>query len=152
MKKILFLLISITMLSCGVSKNIKTKEKVIKGNWTLNKITYSKTGSYNVTLFKDQKAGCFVGSSWKFVPNNNSGTYVFKEANCSADEREFIFVIQEVDEISGYYDFLLKPKKNESNIGFRVKLKNLSEDRMLWQQTIRVDGEPFIINMNFIKQ
>lgn len=141
-----------TIFSCAASKSVRTKEKTIKGNWVLNKITYSKTGDYNVTMFNDATKECLEGSSWKFVPNNNSGVYTVDGANCITGERDFIFVIQEIDETSGYYDFLLKPKNNESNIGFRVELSNLTESTMKWKQNLMVNGTPFIINMDFIKQ
>ncbi|MDX6745425.1 lipocalin family protein [Polaribacter sp. PL03] len=152
MKKIMLLMFVATIFSCAASKSVRTKEKTIKGNWVLNKITYSKTGDYNVTMFNDATKECLEGSSWKFVPNNNSGVYTVDGANCITGERDFIFVIQEIDETSGYYDFLLKPKNNESNIGFRVELSNLTESTMKWKQNLMVNGTPFIINMDFIKQ
>jgi|TARA_R110002049_G_scaffold127109_2_gene283507 hypothetical protein len=152
MKKIMILMFVATLFSCGASKNVRGKEKIIKGDWVLNKITYSKTGDYNVTMFNDTTKDCLEGSTWKFVPNNNSGVYTVNNTNCVAGEREFIFVIQEIDETSGYYDFLLKPKNNESNIGFRLELSQLTESTMKWQQNLMVNGTSFIINMDFIKQ
>lgn len=154
MKKLFLLSISISFLffSCATYKNVKQQEKIIKGNWTLTKITYSKTGKYNVTLFKDALAGCFIGSNWKFVPNNNTGVYSINDINCNSGERNFVFVIQEIDTASGYYDFLLKPDNNENNVGFRVSLKELNETFMQWQQNLIIDGEPFLINLNFIKK
>jgi hypothetical protein len=152
MKKILILIFSLTLFSCGASKHVRSKEKTIKGNWVLNKITYSKTGDYNVTIFNDASKECLEGSTWKFVSNNNTGVYTINKENCITGPREFIFVIQEINETSGYYDFLLKPKNNENNVGFRTELSQLSETNMQWQQNLTVDGTPFIINMNFIKQ
>jgi hypothetical protein len=72
--------------------------------------------------------------------------------NCITGDRDFIFVIQEINQASGLYDFLLKPKNNQSNIGFRIELSQLSESNMKWQQNLMIDGTPFIINMDFIKQ
>jgi len=153
MKKILTLFLSVLLFSCGASKNVRLKEKTLKGNWTLTNIAYSKTGDYNVTLFKDASKECFEGSSWKFVPNNNTGTYTIEQTGCLNGPRDFVFVIEEVDEVTGYYDFLLKPKKNnEANIGYRIELVELNETTMLWQQNIMVNGTPFLINMNFTKQ
>lgn len=152
MKKILLLFITTLFFSCAASKNIKAKHKIIKGNWKLSKITYSKTGNYNVTFFNDTTKDCLEGSSWKFVPNNNSGTYVINDIDCKTGERDFIFVIQEVDAASGYFDFMLKPKKNDTNSGYRIDLKELTETTMLWRQKINVNGTPFLINMNFTKQ
>ena len=152
MKNLIVVALSLILFSCGASKNVRTKEKIIKGNWTLNKIIYSKTGDYKVTIFKDASKECLEGSSWKFVPNNNTGTYAISSTNCVSGERDFIFVVQEIDAASGYYDFLLKPKNNENKEGFRLQLTELSETTMQWKQYLNVDGTQFIINMNFTKQ
>ena len=155
MKKILLLFITIGALSCGVSKTVRDSKKVIKGEWTLSKIDYSAVGTFNVTLLNDVSKECFEGSSWQFVPNNSTGTYIINNNNCGTGMRYFNFSIQEVDEQTGLYDFLLKPTnekgKSDTNQGFRLKLTTLSESNMQWQQTIYKDGKPFIINMKFTK-
>ena len=70
-------------------------------------------------------------------------------------DRNFIFTIQEIDASTGYYDFLLKPTdergKSETNQGFRMRLAQLSETNMTWQQNLTVDGKPFRLNLNFTK-
>lgn len=152
MKNLIVVALSLILFSCGATKNVRTKEKIIKGNWTLNKIVYSKTGDYKVTMFKDSPNECFEGSSWKFVPNNNTGSYTINSTNCVSGERDFIFVVQEIDAASGYYDFLLKPKNRENKEGFRLQLTELSETTMQWKQYLNVNGTQFIINMNFTKQ
>ncbi len=150
-----FLAFVVILSSCGVSKTVRTSRKVIKGNWTLSTITYSERGTYNVTLLGDATKDCFEGSTWQFVPNNNTGTYTVSDPACSIGDRHFVFTIQEVDEETGLYDFLLKPTnekhKSETNQGFRLKLSSLSDSTMQWQQTVTVDGKPFIISMNFEK-
>jgi hypothetical protein len=155
MKHILFIIIASCLLSCGTSKTVRTSKKVIKGNWTLSSVDYSKTGNYNVTLLKDASKECFLNSEWAFIPNNNTGTYTISNSSCLNGQRNFIFTIQEVDEVTGLYDFLLKPTndkgKSETNQGFRFKLNSLSETNMQWQQTVTTNGTAFIINMNFIK-
>ena len=152
MKKFILLSITFLFLACGASKNVRDSKKTIKGNWNLTKITYSKTGDYNVTLFNDASTACFEGSSWRFIPNNNSGVYTINNPSCTTGDKEFIFTIQEIDAATGLYDFLLKPANNDANLGFRLELAQLSDSYMQWQQTVTVDGEPFIINMNFTKQ
>ncbi len=155
MKKIILIFLAIGIVSCGASKTVSDSKKTIKGDWTLSTITYSKTGKYNVTLLNDTSKDCFEGSTWEFIPNNNTGTYSINESSCSTGVRNFVFTIQEVNAETGLYDFLLKPtnqkNKSENNQGFRLKLSALSETDMQWQQTISVDGIPFIINMNFTK-
>lgn len=155
MKKMLLVLIGICLFSCGASKTVRDSKKVIKGNWTLSYIDYSKTGTYNVTLLNDASRECFEGSTWQFIPNNNTGNYNISKPSCNSGDRYFVFTIDEVDETTGLYDFLIKPTnekgKSETNQGFRMKLTLLTETNMQWQQTVRVDGASFIINMNFTK-
>lgn len=156
MKKLILLFVAISLISCGASKTVRVSKKVIKGDWVLSSINYSQTGTYNVTLFNDASKTCFEGSTWQFVPNNNTGVYTINDASCATGERHFVFTIQEVDAETGLYDFLLKPTnekhKSETNQGFRLKLSALSEYDMQWQQSVNVSGNSFTINMNFSKK
>jgi hypothetical protein len=155
MKRVILLFLAIGLISCGSSKTIRDSKKTIKGDWTLSTIIFSKTGKYNVTLLNDTSKNCFEGSTWQFVPNNNTGTYTINDLTCSTGVRNFVFTIQEVNSETGLYDFLLKPTdekhKSYTNQGFRFTLTTLYDTTMQWQQTVIVDGEPFIINMNFTK-
>jgi hypothetical protein len=156
MKKLaLSLGIVLMILSCGTSKTVRDSKKVMKGQWTLSSITYHTAGQYNVSLFNDTSKDCFEGSTWQFIPNNNTGTYAINETSCSTGTRNFVFTIQEVNNETGLYDFLLKPtnekQKSETNQGFRLRLTSLTDTAMQWQQTVLVDGKPFTISMNFNK-
>lgn len=156
MKKILIILVLTgTVLACGTSKTVKASHKVIKGNWTLTNIDYSEYGTFKITFFTDASKDCFEGSSWQFIPNNNTGTYTITSEGCVKGDRNFIFVIQEIDANTGLYDFLLKPTdakhKSADNKGFRLKLADLSETNMKWTQTASIDGKTIKINMNFSK-
>tara|TARA_R110002049_G_scaffold285400_1_gene466279 strand:+ start:24742 stop:25212 length:471 start_codon:yes stop_codon:yes gene_type:complete len=155
MKKLLILCIAMSLVACGTSKTVRVSKKVIKGNWTLSSINYNQEGSYNVVLFNDASKACFEGSTWQFVPNNNTGVYTINDTSCFTGERHFVFTIQEVDAETGLYDFLLKPTdekhNSESNQGFRLKLSSLTENQMQWQQSVSMAGSSFVINMNFNK-
>lgn len=156
MKKILILaLIAATAFSCGTPKTVQESKKVIKGYWTLDNITYDSSGTYNVTLFNDTSIECFEGSTWRFIPNNNTGTYNIDNPDCPTGERNFIFTIIEIDPASGLYDFMVKPTnakgKSDTNAGFRLRLAQLNESSMRWEQTVTLDGKPFKININFSK-
>lgn len=164
MKKIALLFVmAALMMACKSGSGTMTSKpketnianKAIKGEWTLQSVTYSQQGKYDVTLLNDTSRECFEGSTWKFVPNNNRGHYTINNEDCSTGQRYFIFVVQEIDKSTGYYDFLLKPTNekyaSESNQGIRLHLASISENAMVWEQTVRVDGKPFVISMNFVK-
>lgn len=158
MKKILILVVlAAVTFSCGTPKTVIQAKKEVKGYWSLDNISYSETGTFNVTVFNDTSKECFEGSTWRFIPNNNSGLYTINNGDCPTGERNFIFSIQEMDQATGLYDFLLKPTMKlgkpdkDSSIGFRVRLAQLSENNMRWEQTVSLDGKPFTITMNFSK-
>ena len=155
MKRLLILILAVTFVGCGGTKTVRDSKKVIKGDWSLNSITYSETGTYNVKMLNDASKECFEGSTWKFIPNNNTGIYTINGEDCPTGERNFVFTIQEVNETTGLYDFLLKPtnekNRSELNQGFRLNLASLTESAMQWKQTLTVEGKPFTITMNFSK-
>jgi len=156
MRHIIVLVLTLSLLSCGTTKVVRDSEKDLKGSWTLNSFHYSKTGSFAVDLFNDTSTDCFEGSTWNFVPNNNSGTYEINSGDCATGPRKFKFSIQEIDPATGLYDFMLKPVdakgKSETNQGYRLKLAGITATTMQWRQTVTLNGSPFTIFMNFTKQ
>ncbi len=158
MKKILILMVlAAVAFSCNTPKTVIQAKKEVKGYWSLDNISYSESGTFNVTIFNDTSKECFEGSTWRFIPNNNSGLYTVNNSNCQSGDRNFIFSIQEIDQTSGLYDFLLKPTMKlgkpdkDNSVGFRVRLAQLSENNMRWEQTVNLEGKPFTISMNFSK-
>jgi hypothetical protein len=156
MKKLIMLtVLAAAFFSCGTPKTVQESRKIIKGYWELSNITYSESGTFNVSLLNDTSKECFEGSTWRFIPNNNTGNYTINDPNCPTGERNFIFTIQEIDPTTGLYDFLLKPTnergKSENDVGFRLRLAQLNDNSMRWEQTVDLNGSPFQINMNFTK-
>ncbi|MDO9276122.1 MAG: lipocalin family protein [Lutibacter sp.] len=157
MKKIIvFVLLASMVISCGTPKTVIQSKKVIKGYWSLDQITYSEPGTFDVTLLNDASKDCFIGSKWRFIPNNNTGVYTITDTHCvPTGDRNFNFTIQQTNADTGLYDFLLKPtdakQNSEDNTGFRLQLTQLTETTMRWEQTVSLEGKPFIIYMNFNK-
>ncbi|WP_178986210.1 lipocalin family protein [Winogradskyella helgolandensis] len=155
MKNIVLVLITFCFLACGSSKTVRQSKKTIKGDWTLTSIKSSAIGDLKITLLNDAEKACFENSTWQFIPNNNTGNYTLSGLTCEAEQRYFAFTIDEVNEDTGLYNFLLKPTnekgKSETNAGFRLELTSLSETVMQWQQIVTLDGKPITINMNFSK-
>ncbi len=155
MKKILMLLMAIAIVSCSpTQKTIIAAKKTLKGNWSLNTITYSEPGTFNVTLYNDATVDCMTGSTWRFIPNNNTGYYSIN--NCdSTGNRNFRFTIPQPD-ANGTYSFLFKPidtkkRSTNGNKGYRMSLAHLDDTIMTWEMKTSLEGKPFIITMNFSK-
>jgi len=156
MRKLFLLAFIIAVgVSCNPPKVVQDSYKVMKGYWVLDEVSYEAPGNYNITLFNDASAACFEGSNWRFIPNNNTGNYVIDNSDCASGQRNFVFTVQEIDKESGLYHFMLKPTnekgKSDTKTGYRLRLAQLGEYSMTWQQTVQVDGAPFVINMRFSK-
>ncbi len=159
MKKILFLSALIILISaCGPGKVAKEARKTFNGDWALTNVTYpNSSGTYNVTLLNDVSAECLENSTWNFISNNNKGSYYVTGTGCDSGERYFMWSIDDENAAADSYDFLLKPtnddyKSTTGNQGFRMNLVSLSDSQMVWEQTVSLEGSPFVIRMNFNKQ
>ena len=140
----------------ATTRTINSAQKTLKGQWSLNNITYSRSGIFDVILYDDASAECLTGSTWTFIPNNNTGSYSVNQGSCtSTGDRRFRFTIPEPD-AAGNFSFLFKPidakkKSTNNNKGYRMGLPLLDENQMTWTQTVSLEGEPFVITMNFNK-
>ncbi|WP_108869147.1 lipocalin family protein [Aquimarina aquimarini] len=157
MKKIILLLAVVLMASCNTTQQtVIAAKKTLKGEWSLDEITYDRSGIFEVNLYNDAPAECFSGSVWKFIPNNNTGKYVVNQSSCvSTGARNFRFTIPK-PESNGDYSFLFKPinekkKSTNNNAGYRMLLKHLDTTTMTWTMTVSLEGKPFVITMNFNK-
>lgn len=154
-KQSLLIVLVTLFASCGASKTVKESRKTLKGNWTLNDVTYDRTGTYKVNLFNDASEECMEGSTWRFIPNNNFGNYTLSGSGCDTEMRYFVWGVEETGGDMMNYDILVKPTdskmKSATNAGFRVNLAYLAEDQLQMTQTVNVEGVPFKITMNFAK-
>ena len=156
----LFVIVALmaTFASCG-SKNqvVKESKKTLKGVWLLTDITYDRDGIYDVKLFDNVTTGCMVGSTWRFIPNNNFGNYELDPTSgCVEGKSYFIWDIPQNNGDASAYDILLKPtdekmKSTMGNAGYRVNLAYLSDANLTMTQTVKEGGKPFKITMNFTK-
>lgn len=158
MKKIAVLFFSIAFLvSCGTSRIANEARDTMRGDWQLTSITYpGNNQNVQVSLLNDISASCLENSSWIFVSNNNTGSYDPSGMTCDTNRRFFRWSIDDSNAAMGTYDLMFKPtnadyKSEMGNQGYRINLTNLSEDQMVWEQTVNFEGKPFTIRMNFNK-
>ena len=156
MKKLTVLIgFLLCLTACGSSEVVREARKTMNGNWTLTSVDYpGNTSNVEVALLSDASSECFRNSQWDFISNNNTGTYVLDGEDCGEQPRFFNWGIE--DDKGEPYSLTLKPtdsRKNSTaqNHGFRLNLVNLSQNQMIWEQTVQFEGSPFTIRMNFIK-
>ncbi len=87
-KSIILLLLTILFVGCkpqqsATSTKLDNKSEVaIKGNWTIVSVNYPGSDYIKMTSFDLADSKCFVGSTWKFISNDNKGTMALTASNC----------------------------------------------------------------------
>jgi len=89
-KSVILLLLAISFVGCKPKQTVtNTKldhksEVAIKGDWTIVSVTYPGSDYIKMTSFEIADSKCFVGSTWKFISNNNKGDMALTSSNCTA--------------------------------------------------------------------
>lgn len=161
MKKIFSILtiivITVLLISCSTSKELRNYNNSINGKWQLKSIiTEDIVGKVKVQLFNEADFNCFIASSWVFNNNNNRGTYtIFKNANeCAGITRNIRWTIDET--AGGVKVFQFKRldenlKALDDGNGFRCTIIQLDNNTMQLRSTINFENKPAGIIYNFVK-
>lgn len=114
-------------------------ESMIKGNWTITAVIFSGSDYFKVTSFELADSNCFVGSTWKFVSNNNKGEMKLNAVACPSFASPITWFINKEG------NFVMKILNNEKakkvNEGYILKVANLTENSFELIDKINVAGQ-----------
>lgn len=162
MKKLTFitsmLLIVFVISSCSSSKQARTYEKSVAGNWQLQTITTEGiTGKIKVQVLSEADFNCFIGSTWRFDKNNSLGSYEISKngGECVAIKRNIRWSIFEeagVPKMLQYKRVDAKYKDMDAGqAGFRFTILNLNGTNMQLKSDVLFEGKTASLIYNFIK-
>ncbi|MBS1550071.1 MAG: lipocalin family protein [Bacteroidetes bacterium] len=133
-----------------VAQNQRSEFLKMKGNWVITSVDHSK--SFKIKPFdEDADAQCWVGSQWKFIPNNYSGSYTLSGGgNCPAVSQNIKF------EVVGGNEFKFKKLIAGSSAksvtqGYSLQMLNQSETQFDLQQNVSFEGEVVSVVYHFQK-
>ncbi|NDP26715.1 MAG: hypothetical protein GZ087_04710 [Flavobacterium sp.] len=146
MKKIILLgIMSVFIFACKsksvTSTNTDNKPQVaMKGNWTISSVTYPGSQYIKVNSFGIADSGCFEGSMWKFVSNNNKGNMTLSNAGCTSFTSPITwFVNKDHQFILKVLDAGIKAKKVRE--GYILMVANQTENSFQLIDKIDVGGK-----------
>lgn len=88
-KLIIAVVLTLAVIGCKPKQTVTStkldnkSEVAIKGNWTISSVTYPGSDYIKVTSFDLADSKCFVGSTWKFISNNNKGDMALNSPSCT---------------------------------------------------------------------
>lgn len=145
MKKIILLsLLSVLVLSCkstsATSTKLDSKSQVaIKGNWQISAVTYPGSEVIKVTSFDLADSKCFIGSTWKFISNNNKGNFEINSPKCTAYSTPITWFINKEGEF--VLKILDESKAKTIKSGYVLRVANQTESSFQLIDKINVAGK-----------
>lgn len=159
MKKLLFssfVGLALVSVSCAATKQAETAQNNraeflrMKGDWVISGVDYSK--KFKIQPFDESgDAQCWVGSQWKFVPNNYTGSYTINGGgNCPSVSQNIKF------EVVGGNEFKFKKLIAGSSAksvtqGYSLQMLNQTDRQFDLQQNISFEGEIVSVVYHFQK-
>ena len=153
MKKIILLFtLAIVFASCKSTSVTPTKldhksQVEIKGNWSIASVTYPGSEYIKVTSFGIADSKCFVGSTWKFISNDNKGE--MNVTKCSPFSSQITWFINQDG------NFVMKilnaAKSRKVAEGFVLRVANQTENSFQLIDNVDVGGKMVDVVYQFTK-
>jgi Lipocalin-like domain len=146
MKKIILVVAcSILVFACKSTSATNTKldrssQVQIKGDWTITSVSYPGSEYIKVNSFSLADSQCFVGSTWKFISNNNKGNMALTKSSCPAFASPITwFINKEGQFVMKVLDAGEKAKKVKE--GYVLNVANQTESSFQLVDKIDVGGK-----------
>lgn len=139
--------------SCSTAKTAQSNKAEflkLKGNWEIASVDYDK--NFKVKPFDEgADAQCFVGSQWKLIPNNWTGSYTLNGGGaCPSVIQPIKFEVVNGNEFK-FKKLLAGSKAKAVTMGYSLNLVNQTADGFSLEQNIPSDGENVRIVYNFVR-
>lgn len=135
--------------SCSSQKTTTTQQTQVenpsfyklKGNWQITSVEYDKS-KFKIKPFDEGvDAQCFVGSIWKLIPNNNSGSYsLLGKEGCPAVAQSIKFEVTKDKEFR-FKKLVQNVKAKHITDGYILQLENHQTDSFTLVQNVPFEGE-----------
>ena len=144
-KSVILLLLMVFFVGCKPKQTVTntkldTKSEVaIKGNWTVTSVTYPGSEYIKVNSFDLADSKCFVGSTWKFISNNNKGEMSLTNTTCTAFSSPITWYINKDG------NFVMKiindTKAKKVLEGYILTIANSTENSFQLMDKVNVGGQ-----------
>ena len=139
--------------SCSTAKTAQSNKAEflkLKGNWEIASVDYDK--NFKVKPFDEgADAQCFVGSQWRLIPNNWTGSYTLNGGGaCPSVIQPIKFEVVNGSEFK-FKKLLEGSKAKAVTVGYSLNLVSQTADGFSLEQNIPSDGENVRIVYNFVR-
>lgn len=150
------ILVLLATTSCNSVKKAETAQNdraeylKLKGEWQISSVNHNQ--NLKVKPFDEgADSQCFVGSVWRLIPNNYTGSYSLNGGgDCPSVTRPIKF------EVKNGNTFLFKKiadgtKAKQNEAGYSMTLVNQTSESFTLQQSVPFEGEIVNVTYNFVR-
>jgi len=139
------------LMSCSTAKTAQSNRAdflKMKGDWEITSVNYDR--NYRVKPFDEgADAQCFVGSQWRLIPNNWSGSYTLTGGGaCPSVVQPIKFEVVNGNEFR-FKKMLEGSKAKAVTEGYSLNLVSQTADQFSLEQNVPANGEMVRIVYNF---
>lgn len=144
-KSLILLLLTLLFVGCKPKQTVTntkldTKSEIaIKGNWTITAVTFPGSDYIKVNSFDLADSKCFVGSTWRFISNNNKGEMALNTTSCTAFSSPITWYINKDG------NFVMKiindTKAKDVLEGYILTIANSTESSFQLMDKVNVGGQ-----------
>lgn len=143
MKKLFFLsFLTFSLVACKSNPTTKVDNKTeaaMNGNWTVTSVSFPGSEVIKVNSFELADSQCFVGSSWRFISNNNKGNMSLTRTGCPSFSSSITWYVNKEG------NFVLKildagEKAKRVREGYVLSVANVSGNSFQLVDRINVGG------------
>lgn len=147
---------AIMSVSCSTVKTAKTAQSdrveflKLKGDWEVTSVDYDK--NFKVKPFDEgADAKCFVGSHWRLIPNNYSGSYTLSGGGaCPSVIQPIKFEVVNGTEFK-FKKLLEGSKAKAVTVGYSLNLISQTTDSFSLEQNVPSGSDNVRIVYNFAR-
>ena len=137
--------------SCSTAKTAQANKAEflhLKGDWEITSVDYDS--NYKVKPFDEgADAQCFVGSHWRLIPNNWTGSYTLNGGGeCPSVIQPIKFEVVNGNEFK-FKKLMEGSKAKAVTAGYSLNLVSQTNDNFTLEQNIPSNGENVRVVYNF---
>lgn len=139
--------------SCSTAKTAQSNRAEflqLKGDWQITSVDYDK--NFSVKPFDEgADAQCFVGSQWKLIPNNYSGSYTLNGGgDCPSVMQPIKFEVVNGNEFK-FKKLMEGTKAKAVTSGYSLNLVSQTANTFSLEQNIPANSQNVRVVYNFSK-
>lgn len=139
--------------SCSTAKTAQSNRAEflqLKGDWQITSVDYDK--NFSVKPFDEgADVQCFVGSQWKLIPNNYSGSYTLNGGgDCPSVMQPIKFEVVNGNEFK-FKKLIEGTKAKAVTSGYSLNLVSQTASTFSLEQNIPANGQNVRVVYNFSK-